>query len=428
MGTHMSGDLHQQAELIFNEAIERPEPARGVYLDEACRGDDELREEVDALIAHYETAEGMLNQPLSGTHEITTGPDDSLNLSIASEGPGTLIGSYRILQSIQESDHGAIYLVQQDEPPRRLCLDIYAPTSRSDERSQRFQHLRDRIAVLDHPGVVQLVETGTAHTGKGMQHFVVAEYVEGTALLESLRRTPRSMEEKIDLIVAIADVISHAHRRGVVHGDLRPGTVLIDTSGMPRVLDFGVARTIGLARSIAGTPGGTQAFAASMFKDPAIDKEARHFDTRSDVFSLGMIASLLLWGRLPWTCDEDTPESARRAMTGTAPAPPSNSELGADMDSVLLKAIQIDPERRYASTLEFKRDLVRARAGEPVDARTPDLMTDTRALAARHPAAIVAAIVLVAVALIACFLLGTALAGDPPTHPPAQGDAPATQG
>ena len=115
-------------------------------------------------------------------------------------------------------------------------------------------------------------------------------------------------------------------------------------------------------------------------------------------------------------------------MTGTAPAPPSNSELGADMDSVLLKAIQIDPERRYASTLEFKRDLVRARAGEPVDARTPDLMTDTRALAARHPAAIVAAIVLVVVALIACFLLGTALAGDPPTHPPAQGDAPATQG
>tara|TARA_Y100000589_G_scaffold283521_1_gene281651 strand:+ start:10013 stop:11287 length:1275 start_codon:yes stop_codon:yes gene_type:complete len=424
----MSGDLHQQAELIFNEAIERPEPSRGLYLEEACRGDDELREEVDALIVHYETAEGMLNQPLSGTHEITTGPDDSLNLSIASEGPGTLIGSYRILQSIEESDHGAIYLVQQDEPPRRLCLDIYAPTSRSDERSRRFQHLRDRIAVLEHPGVVQLVETGTAHTGKGMQHFVVAEYVEGTPLLESLRRTPRSMDEKIELIVEIADILSHAHRRGVVHGDLRPGTVLVDTSGLPRVLDFAVARTIGLPRSIVGTHGGTQGFAASMFKDPAVDQDAPHIDIRSDVFSLGMIACLLLWGRLPWQCDEDTPEATRRAMLATRPAPPSNSELGADMDSVLLKAIKLDPELRYGSTHEFERDLVRAKAGEPVEARAPDLMTDARALAGRHPAATAIALVAALIVLITCFVLGTSLTGDQPSSPPAQGDAPATQG
>ncbi|MDG1899351.1 MAG: hypothetical protein P8I74_05750, partial [Phycisphaerales bacterium] len=107
----MSSDLHQQAEVIFNEAIERPSSVRELYLDDICRADPELREEVEALIAHYETAEGMLNQPRAVSHEITTGPDDALNLSIASEGPGTLIGSFRILQVLQESNRGAIYLV-----------------------------------------------------------------------------------------------------------------------------------------------------------------------------------------------------------------------------------------------------------------------------------------------------------------------------
>lgn len=422
----MSGDLHQQAEVIFNEAIERPEPTRGVYLDDVCRDDAELREEVDALIAHYETAEGMLNQPMSGTHEITTGPDDSLNLSIASEGPGTLIGSYRILQSLQESDLGSIYLVQQDEPARRLCLDIYAPTSRSDERSRRFQHLRDRIATLDHPGVVQLIETGTAHTGKGMQHFVVADYIEGTSLLDSLQRESRTLDEQIDLIAELTEIIAHAHRRGIVHGDLRPGTVLIDTSGHPRVLDFGVARTIGLPRSIAGAPGGTQAFAASMFKDPGTEEGAHHVDTSSDVFALGMIASLVLWGRLPWNCDEDTIEAARTTMRSTAPAP-VDSELGPDMDAVLLKAIHVDPDRRYATPLEFKRDLLRARAGEPVEARCPDLITDTRALAARHPMATATMVVVAIVLLVLCFLLGTLTGGEAETSP-AQNDASTTQG
>ena len=406
----MSSDLHQQAEVIFNEAIERPSSARGLYLDDVCRTDAELRDEVESLIAHYETAEGMLNHPTTVSHEITTGPDDALNLSIASEGPGTFIGSFRILQVLQESDRGAIYLVQQDDPPQRLCLDIYTPTSRSDERSLRFQHLRDQIDALDHPGVAKLVETGTANTGKGMQHFVVAEYVDGAPLLDSLHRTPRTRDEKIALLLEMCDIITHAHHRGIIHGDLRPGTVLVDTSGNLRLLDFAVARTIGLQRSIAGSSGMSEGIAASMFRSP--ESHEGPVDTRNDVFALGMLACLTLWEQLPWRCDADTLESAKEAMLAQAASAPVDSELGSDMDAVLLKAIALDPNRRYDSPTAFADDLLRARNGEPVDARNPDLMTDTRALAARHPAMTATVIVVAILIMVCCFLLGTLTGGE----------------
>ncbi|MAB83138.1 MAG: hypothetical protein CMJ24_06845 [Phycisphaerae bacterium] len=405
----MSSDLHQQAEVIFNEAIERPSSVRELYLDDICRADPELREEVEALIAHYETAEGMLNQPRAVSHEITTGPDDALNLSIASEGPGTLIGSFRILQVLQESNRGAIYLVQQDEPPQRLCLEIYTPTSRSDERSARFQHLRDQIMSLDHPGVVELVETGTAQTGKGMQHFVVAEYVDGTALLESLHQSPRTLEERIDLILQMCDILAHAHRRGIIHGDIRPGTVLVDAKGALRIRDFAVARTIGLQRSIAGSTGISGSIPTSMFRSP--ESADNPVDTRNDVFALGMLACQMLWGQLPWRCEEDTFESARNAMLSRDPAAPSDSDLSPDMNAVLLKAVERDPGQRYNSPAAFALDLQRALGGKPVDARCPNLLIDAKAMADRHPA--MAAIVVVATILlmVICFLLGTTLAG-----------------
>jgi len=412
----MSSDLHQQAEVIFNEAIERPTSARELYLDDVCRADPELREEVESLIAHYETAEGMLNQPTTVSHEITTGPDDALNLSIASEGPGTLIGSFRILQVLQQSDRGAIYLVQQDDPPQRLCLDIYTPTSRSDERSLRFQHLCDQIDALDHPGVVNLIETGTANTGKGMQHFVIAEYVDGVPLLDSMHRSPRTQDEKIELLLKVCDIISHAHHRGIIHGDLRPGTVLIDTSGNLRLIDFAVARTIGLQRSIAGSSGTSEGITASMFRSP--ESHEGPVDTRNDVFAIGMLACLMLWEQLPWRCEEDTLDSAKAAMLASPATPPANSELGPDMDAVLLKAVERNPESRYDSPMAFATDLVRARNGEPVEARCPDLMTDTRALAGRHPAMVATAIVAAILIMVCCFLLGTLTGGDAEAVPP----------
>lgn len=401
----MTQDLHQHAEVIFNEAIERPTVNRSAFLDNACGTDAALRDEVESLIAHYESTEVFLSSPASASHEISTGPDDALNLSITGDGPGGLIGSYRILQLLKEDDLGTIYLVEQDEPPQRLCLDLYAPTGAHKDIGLQFQYLGEQLEALEHPGITRIHETGTANTGKGQQHFVVADYIDGISLIESIHRHPPSHEDRITLVRELCDIVMYAHCHGVVHGDLRPGTIFISEDGQIHVIDFGIAMALDLNHSLASSLDVGNVVSADLFRSP--ESFDGTLDTRSDVYALGVLLYQLVTGHMPWKVDGSTPNSVRDAIISGTPVPPSNWEPRAhgELEAVISKAMALNPDDRYQSPDELDRDLERIQNGLPVEACPATFLGSCRRLAQLHPTPTWTAAIIIGLLVILAFVM-----------------------
>jgi eukaryotic-like serine/threonine-protein kinase len=413
---------------IFLDALDIDDPGeRASYIITACGDDPDLRDRVERLLKAHEQAVGFMAQPA---------PDlvSTIERPPAAEGTGTVVGPYKLLEQIGEGGFGVVFMAEQQRPVhRRVALKVLKPGMDTKQVIARFEAERQALAVMDHANIAKVFDAGETATGRP---FFVMELVKGVPITEYCdehRLTPR---ERLELFVPICHAIQHAHQKGIIHRDLKPSNVLVSASdGKPavKVIDFGVAKAAGLPLTdktlftgfaqIVGTP---------LYMSPEQAAQSADIDTRSDIYSLGVLLYELLTGTTPFSKErfkeaaydeirriireEEPPKPSTRlsdskdslpsisAQRHTEPAKLTKLVRG-ELDWIVMKALEKDRTRRYETANGFAMDVQRYLADEPVQAARPSPWHRFRKFARRNRAPVGTAI-LVALALVA----GTAVA------------------
>ena len=413
---------------IFNAArqIEAAE-ARRRYVEQACAGDPALEARLEALLLIDQADRGFLERPAQG---VATRADSEIT-----EGPGGQIGPYTLIEVIGEGGFGKVLVAEQNHPVRRMvAVKIIKPGMDTHRVVGRFESERQALALMAHPNIAQLIDGGA--TASGRPYFVM-ELVRGAPITDFCDRNLYSAAERLRLFVSVCRAIQHAHHKGIIHRDIKPSNVMVtqnDAAPVVKIIDFGIAKAIGVQLTenslftaygqMVGTPAYMSPEQASMSR---LD-----VDTRSDVYSLGVLLYELLTGTTPIesTRLRDAGYSEIERLIREFEPPRPSTRLGAlgdsatlvagnratdpkrlcrlltgDLDWIAMKALEKDPNRRYTSPGSFADDVERYLRGEAILARPPSKAYRIAKLAARHRVAVVAA-----VAVAASLLGGTALA------------------
>ena len=389
----------QRVRSIFEEALERTGEERAEFVESACGDDEELKEGVDELLAADSRADGVLSSP---------GLPDDPNLfgEIAGElMAGRRIGAYTITGTIAVGGMGTVFEAEQESPRRTVALKVIRFGLATPDATRRARYEAEVLARLQHPGIAQVFEAGTyREVGGQLLPFFAMEYVEGArGLIEYADEQGLDQGGRLALFGRVCAAVQHGHEKGVIHRDLKPGNILVDTSGNPKVIDFGLARAADpkqitdSLRTEAGHIAGTLQYMAP----EQLEGAAEEVDTRADLYALGVVLFELLCGRPPIeTHDVSLLEAARR-LKEEPPARPSSirGDLPRELDWILLRALEKDATRRYASAGELAEDLRRFRANEPVLAGPPSQTYRLSLFVRRHRVAVGATLV-VFIALI----------------------------
>ncbi|UCD74351.1 MAG: serine/threonine protein kinase [Phycisphaerales bacterium] len=440
----MEQDKFQRVEELFHRARVLEPPDRASFLDETCDGDLELRGEVESLLAHCDNRTERIEISPSGEGFRAVMVDrDSSGAPLVERGPltekaGTRIGNYKILQQIGEGGFGAVYMAEQEEPVRRkVALKIIKLGMDTKQVIARFEAERQALAMMDHPNIAKVLEAGATETGRP---YFIMELVKGIPLTEYCDKQKLSTRERLDLFLQVCGAVQHAHQKGVIHRDLKPTNILVtlhDSRPVPKVIDFGIAKATGHRltektlftefRQFIGTP-------EYMSPDQA-EISGLDVDTRTDIYSLGVLLYELLTGTTPFD-----PKTLRQAAYGEIqriirevdPPRPSTrvdtlateggdeqiskhrrAEPGSlsklmrgDLDWIVMKAMEKDRTRRYQSASELASDIVRHLNSEPVMAGPPSVFYKFRKFVNRHRVGVSAG-TFVAAALIVGLTLAT---------------------
>jgi serine/threonine protein kinase/predicted Zn-dependent protease len=429
----------EKAKSIFLKAVEAAsDEERRAYLDTACGEDAALRREVEGLLAHHGRLGAFLESPAAdpaGTGAFTPSPAPEAATGPV-ERPGTIIGPYKLLQAIGEGGMGAVFLAEQQEPVRRqVALKVIKPGMDSKQVLARFEAERQALALMDHPNIARVLDAGT--TAAGRPYFVM-ELVKGVPLTrycDEHRLTPR---QRLELFVPVCQAIQHAHQKGIIHRDLKPSNVLValyDDRPVPKVIDFGVAKATGqqLSEQTLQTGFGTLVGTLEYMSPEQAGFNQLDVDTRSDIYSLGVLLYELLTGSPPFTRKEmeqagvlevlrlireqepskpstklNTAEGlpALAANRGTEPAKLTKLMRG-ELDWIVMKALEKDRARRYETVNGFAMDLQRYLADEPVQACPPSTRYRLAKFIRRNKASVTTAVVVFVVLLAG--VLGTTI-------------------
>jgi eukaryotic-like serine/threonine-protein kinase len=416
---------------IFNQALDRENLAdRAAYLDAACGADAALRERVERLLRAHSEAAGFFSHPDAGLdpRHLATLLADPLP---EGERPGDRIGRYKLLEKIGTGGCGVVYMAEQEEPVRRrVALKVIKLGMDTRQVIARFEAERQAIALMEHANIARVLDAGATETGRP---FFVMELVRGIKITDYCDQQKLSPRERLKLFIPICQAVQHAHQKGIVHRDLKPSNLLvttIDGHPVPKVIDFGIAKATSdqqltdktVFTSFAhfiGTP-------AYMSPEQA-ELSGVDIDTRSDIYSLGVVLYELLTGRAPFDRqrlgeaaldeirriirEEDPPRPSLQistlgaalsdvsALRGTEPQQLSRLVRG-ELDWIVMKAMEKDRGRRYQTANAVVRDLERYLADEQVEACPPSAGYRLRKFARRHRKGLTAA------ALIALALLG----------------------
>ncbi len=400
----------RRAETIFERAAELDGAEREAYLGRECAGDAALREAVERLLrADAGTLARGLDDgaPVFG---LDLSPEE---LSERMRTPES-IGDYKILGLLGEGGMGVVYRAQQQSPARQVALKILRPGLMSRSLLRRFELEASVLARLKHPGIATIFEAGTADTGSGVQPYFAMELIAGRPLTEYAQVHELNTRARLELLAKVCDAVQHAHQRGVIHRDLKPGNILVTEDGQPKVLDFGVARSVNadLRVTTERTDIGQLIGTAPYMSPEQIDGRPDELDTRSDVYALGVVGYELLAGRLPYDLEKRALYEVVRVIREEEPTSLSavNKTLRGDVETMIAKALSKERERRYQSASDLASDLRRYLSDEPIEARRASGWYQLRKFAKRNRV-MVGGIVAVFVVLVAGLIgIGVALA------------------
>lgn len=377
----------QRATVLFEQWLAAAPADRPTLLVTACGDDGELRAEVEVLLRGHAAATPAFLEPPA------TAPD-------AAELAGRLLGSCRLQHQIGEGGMGTVWLAHDEALGRDVAVKVLHSGLLGRAALHRFEQEAAALARLQHPGIALVHGTGRLPGGPMAPPYLVLELVaEGTMLTDHAQRTGASRQQRLHWLVQIAEAIQHAHQRGVVHRDLKPGNVLVGRAGEPKVIDFGIARLRDRDAADATRQGQVLGTPAYLSPEQCLGDPDR-IDARTDVHALGLLGIELLTGELPYdTAGVPLTEALQTVRYATPRRPLAlQPDLGRDLDAVLWKAIAKEPDERYASAAAFADDLRAVLAHRPVTARPPRATDRLRLFVRRAPAlAATAAIAIVAV-------------------------------
>lgn len=337
---------------IFDEATDLPSDQRDAFVSDACGGDRAIEAEVRSLLKHFET-------------QVTSGDEGFRNVVRTPD----RLGVFEIVHEIGKGGMGVVYLARQDSPRRNVAIKVMHPGAMHPGSLARFRQETQLLGRLQHPSIASVFE---AHLDEpGVPPYFVMEHVEGETLEKYITKHNLSIDEVVELIAKIADGVHAAHQRGVIHRDLKPGNILVNDEGKPKILDFGIARLVepGDVTIAPQTVGGFLGTIPYMSPEQ-LGGSADDPDIRVDVYSLGVVAFQCLERRLPFDVPAGNPLAAAQQILDT-PTPRLSSQassINPDLARVVAKAMARDREDRYESAAAFAADLRRVLRFEPVTA------------------------------------------------------------
>ncbi len=399
---------------LFFAALERPVAERADFLDVACGSDLDARLRILALLEHAREGDGFLEAP----PELPAEAEEEL---VA----GARLGPWEILHEVGRGGMGTVYEARRAEGDfqRRTAIKVVRPEIATPFFLRRFKTERRILAGLDHPNIARLFDAGATSDGRP---YVVLEFVEGQPLLEYCAAGDVDIKDRLKLFLSICAAVDHAHRNLVVHRDLKPGNILVTTDGVPKLLDFGIAKLLepesGAGLEVTGT---LLHLTTPDYASPEQVAGGR-ITTATDVYSLGVVLYELLTGRRPFRFETSEPREIARVVaeeappkpsvrvarvgqdssSGVPPGPPNKlaRRLRGDLDTIVMMAMRKEPERRYGSVQQLSEDVARHLEGLPVLARKDTLGYRSSKFVRRHRAGVAAAALAVA-ALATGFVL-----------------------
>jgi len=438
----MAGYTDEDVKRIANLALAVPADERGGLLERECRGNADLRARVLAMLGaavgegDYEGLGARPGEVLPrspGSHAdptfVQSGAAGATTSAPVREGPGTRIGPYKLLQLIGEGGFGSVFLAEQERPvARRVALKIIKLGMDTGQVVARFEQERQALAIMDHPGIAKVLDAGATETGRP---YFVMELCKGDAIADYCDKNNLSIESRLELFAQVCTAVQHAHTKGIIHRDIKPSNVLVSTQdGQPRakVIDFGIAKATASKmtektlftehRSLIGTP---------EYMSPEQAEGSLDIDTRTDVYSLGVLLYELLTGSTPFSGSDlrsgaygeiqriirevDPPKPSTRLSQSVATLPAIaahrhteprklGSLIRGELDWIVMKALEKDRARRYETANGLAADVRRYLSGEAVIAAPPSRAYWIRKFARRNRAAVSAGGMVAAALLI----------------------------
>jgi eukaryotic-like serine/threonine-protein kinase len=430
----MTPERWQLVKRILEAALERDPAGRARLLDEACRNDEPLRQEVESLIASYQQAGSLLDSPA------LEDPTKILSDTAAQSSGSRRIGPYKVIREIGHGGMGTVFLASRadDQYRRAVAIKLIRRGMDTDSILSRFRHERQILASLDHPNIARLLEGGT--TDDGLPYFVM-EYIEGQTIDQYCDTRKLTTADRLKLFRTVCSAVQYAHQNLIVHRDIKPSNILVTSEGVPKLLDFGIAKLL-KPEMYAQTIAPTETFVRPMTPDYASPEQVRGqpITTASDLYSLGVLLYELLTGHRPYRISGYTPQAIEQAICEQEPERPSTAinrietvsssggavettltpelvsktregqpdklrrKLAGDLDNIVLKAMRKEAQRRYASVEQFSEDIRRHLEGRPVIARKDTFGYSAGKFIQRHKlgvAGVTAFVILTIVAVIA---------------------------
>ncbi len=425
----MTSERWQKIKSVLAEALEELPASRSAYLDRSCAGDEDLRREVELWLGRErELSPRFLNEtalPRAAASALTAG-------SIA--WVGRRIGAYKTIELVGVGGMGEVYraLRADDQYRKEVALKIVRAGQDSSVILARFRHERQILASLEHPNIARLLDGGTTEEGTP---YLVMELIEGQPIGQYCDSRKLSVSERLALFTQVCAAVQYAHQRLIIHRDIKPSNILVTPEGVPKLLDFGIAKVLGTDLQSTETVTAFRALTPGYASPEQIKGET--VTTASDVYSLGVVLYELLTARSPYTANTGAPQEFLRQICELEPEKPSaavtdkrsrdanaapqlavedvsaarntsplklRKQLQRDLDNIVLMALRKEPLRRYSSVEQFAEDIRRNLATLPVVAQRNTARYRVSKFVARHRSGVLAAVTL-AVALVAALII-----------------------